>query len=410
MKYLIKNKILLLLLLLFIILFPSAISMPQQSKSENIITAVGVDKSGEEYEITIQCLVPYAGSIQETLENYSGKGKSVDEALENLNLDYGKTSGFAHCRVLIFNDEVVKENLTEKLDCFLRRKTNTNNIILISTPKEAKELLGCVKNLDDVFYVVLSNNIATNDQRHYQDFKSIGDYYASYFGKESIAIDVIKVEEEKKEGSGGSSSGSSENSSSGGDSSSGGGSSSPSQKKIKNEGELIILKNGVKLVNLSKSETENLNWFNKEIRDKTLTIKNYNKDGYKDADINFECQHTKANIEVSFKDNTPVYKLKTTVYVRRSEVLSKDLSMKNYEAENGNLSSDLKNEIKNEIEKKLRKAEEHFKTYDYDVVKCYDRLYKFQKKPLKKYLEKKDNKFSIKDVQFVYETEVFNQP
>ena len=134
MKYLWHNKILLVILLLFIVMFPVTISLPQQSRSENIVTAIGIDKNGEEYEVSLQYLIPYAGSSENALKCASMKGKSVGEAIEKFNLDFGKVSGFAHCRVIVFNNEASDEGLNGALDYLQRIKTNTNNIFLVSTP------------------------------------------------------------------------------------------------------------------------------------------------------------------------------------------------------------------------------------------------------------------------------------
>ena len=435
MKYLWHNKILLVILILFVVMFPVTISLPQQSRSENIVTAIGIDKSGEEYEVSLQYLIPYAGSSQDALKCASMKGRTVGEAIEKFNLDFGKVSGFAHCRVVVFNDEASDGNLTEILDYLQRIKTNTNNIYLVNTKDSAKDLLASVQDLNSEFYVILSRDSVAGQHNHYQSLKSFGEYYDSILGPvKCIAINNIDLENNQgtgtsgssngAEGGGGNSSGESSSSStdssqsgssggsgsSSGESQSGGDSSggdASKSSKIKNDGKLAILKDSKRILTLSPEESDNLNWFNEAVKDMTLQITNFTDEIYNNVDITFDISKRHSKIETYFKDGKPIYKLKLSVNATIIEVIEEEITKVEFVPVNNLFSNKLKVFIAEKIKEKLKKAEENFKAYKYDVVDCYETFHKFNTKEFKNYLDSLgQDEYFLDNVIFEYEINI----
>ena len=410
-------------------MFPVTISLPQQSRSENIVTAIGIDKNGEEYEVSLQYLIPYAGSSENALKCASMKGKSVGEAIEKFNLDFGKVSGFAHCRVIVFNNEASDEGLNEALDYLQRIKTNTNNIFLVSTEKSAKKLLDSVKDLNSEFYVILSRDSVAGQHNHYESLKSFGDYYDAILGPvKCIAINNINVEEDTSSSSNGGassggSSGSGESSTSGGKNSgesgsssgggssgsgsssesSGGGSSKSAASKIKNDGSLTIIKDAKRLLTLTQSESDSLNWFNGKVKDMTLKVTNFSDEIYKDADITFDVYKRFTGIDTYFKNGVPIYKLNLLVDVTIIEAVKKDVTSEEFVPANSLFSDTLKEAVISEIKNKLRNAESNFKQNKYDVVETYTHFYKYNNKEFKEYLKTlTDGEYFLDNVVFEY--------
>ena len=410
-------------------MFPVTISLPQQSRSENIVTAIGIDKNGEEYEVSLQYLIPYAGSSENALKCASMKGKSVGEAIEKFNLDFGKVSGFAHCRVIVFNNEASDEGLNGALDYLQRIKTNTNNIFLVSTEKSAKKLLDSVKDLNSEFYVILSRDSVAGQHNHYESLKSFGDYYDAILGPvKCIAINNINVEEDTSSSSNGGassggSSGSGESSTSGGENSgesgsssgggssgsgsssesSGGGSRKSTASKIKNDGSLTIIKDAKRLLTLTQSESDSLNWFNGKVKDMTLKVTNFSDEIYKDADITFDVYKRFTGIDTYFKNGVPIYKLNLLVDVTIIEAVKKDVTSEEFVPANSLFSDTLKEAVISEIKNKLRNAESNFKQNKYDVVNCYTHFHKYNNRDFKDYLKKLDDgEYFLDNVVFEY--------
>ena len=373
MKYILRNKILLVVFVLVVALFPNIIALPQQSRTENIITAMGIDKNNGEYEVSIQYVIPFADSPSNSLKVMSGKGETVGDAVENMDREYGKNSGFAHCRAVIFNDEACENNLTEILDFLLRIKTNTNDIVLINTKDSAKKLLESVYRLDDEFYTIINSNGIANEQRKYQDLKSIGDYYNAQFGEsKALAVSRINLKEEEKDESQNSTQNSSEKSQQGSQSSG----QKPSQK-IENNGEVAIIKDGKKILSLDKDESKNLAWFDNFIKESSAQVKNFTDETYRNADINFYVYDKNASVNVSFENGEPIYTLNLKVYLRTAQIIENGTRKEVYEINKKEFSPKLKYEIANSIKQELLSAEENFKTYDYDVVHCEELFHKF---------------------------------
>lgn len=424
LKYLWRNKLLILLLILIIVFCPTTIGLPEQGRTDCIVTAVGVDKKGEEFEVTLQYIVPQSNGGQQNLKTSKQKGKSVGEVFEKLSLELGKSLGFSHCRFIVFNDEASDDNLTKIFDYLLRQKTNTNNIVLISTKESASDLLGTASGIDSDLYTFLSNSGFSNELKEYNDLTTIGDFYRSYFGPtKSLCVYVVETKTPNTGGSssegasgggatssksGGSSSGSSSkstSSSSGGSSSSSGSSSSGGeQKQISNEERIAIIKGKKRLLTLSNEESQNLIWFNKNIKRIKFEVKDYQdaKKGKVDTLVNVT--NRLVSKKVYFDENfVPHYKLSVKSYVRASQLVSENLSNEDYEISQNRFDDNFINALKKEVLTKLRKSEENFKTNNYDVIDCFDLFYKYKNKELKEYLKTHLQDDFIKNVVFEYD-------
>lgn len=402
LKYIWKNKVLLIFVLLAFWLVPNAIGLSEQSKTESIITAIGVDKINNEFEVSLQYIVPSSNNTSEELKLTTQKGNTVGEAIENIKLQQGKLSGFAHCRFLAFNDEACKENFIEVLDYLLRRKTNTNNILLINTPESAKELLSISNKLDSDLYSFLNNSGSNNDLGDFHNIKTIGDYYEAYFSKvKCLAINSVNVKSEKTQED---ESQSSDMSKSAQSSTEAG--SSQKNKKFENKAIQIILKNDKKLITLSEQESDNLAWFNPKIKKDNFSIKNFNEDNLKNAKILFNVNNKIVTSKASFKDNQPHLNVKVKIYVRTGEVDSENLQKKDYQVLQKKYSKELTNKMKEEIVNNMKSAEKHFKENNYDVINCYNNFYKFKNKELKEYLKTNKKEDFIKNVIFDYKVEI----
>ncbi len=403
LKYIWKNKVLLIIVLLAFWLVPNAIGLSEQSKTESIVTAIGVDKINGEYEVSLQYIVPSSNNTTEELKLATQKGSTVGEAIESIKLQQGKLSGFAHCRFLAFNDEACKENFIEVLDYLLRRKTNTNNILLINTPDSAKELLSISNKLDSDLYSFLNNTGSNNDLGEFHNLKTIGDYYEAYFGQvKCLAINSVNVKTEKSQEEQSGDSGTSGNAQNSSDS----GGTNKEKKKFENKAIQVILKNDKKLITLTEQESDNLAWFNPEIKKDNFSIKNFNENNLQNAKVLFNVNNKICTSKASFKNNQPHLKVNVKIYVRTGEVDSENLQKKDYQVLQKKYSKELINKMKEEIISNMKSAEKHFKENNYDVINCFNNFYKFKNKELKEYLKTNSKEDFIKNVIFDYNVEI----
>lgn len=407
LRYIWKNKILLILLILGLWLVPHVIGLSEQSQTESIVTAIGIDKDNEEFEVSLQYIVPSASGGTEELKVNTQKGKTVGEAIEKIKLQLGKLSGFAHCRFLVFSDAACEENFTQLLDFLLRRKTNTNNIVLVNTPDSSKDLLSISTKLDSDLYSFLDNNSSENEFGDFHNLKTIGDYYNAYFSPvKCLLVNRVNLKQTKNElenvvGNSNTDNGGSENKQS---SSQEGG---EEKKEFENKGEQIILKDNKKLISLSSEESDNLLWFNPEIKRDQFIIENYSENNLKNVSILFNVLNKKLNKKAYFKNGKPCFDINIRLYIRTGEIAGENVIQQDYEVLQRKLSDKLKKAMTEVVLNSLKNAEKHFKENNYDVVECFNTFYKYKNKELNNFLQNfpqaKEN--FIREVEFNYNIE-----
>ncbi|MGN0961234.1 MAG: hypothetical protein ACI4PF_03440, partial [Christensenellales bacterium] len=241
-----KNKIFVVFAILTLITFPSALYMQSDKDTTIVTSAVGIDLKEDEgeYEVTILAVIPKGSNdVNSNLEVFSSTGKSISEALESISLSIGRKIGLAHCDSIIFNEKLMETNLTLILDYFIRTANLSTNPTLVATPDSAKDLLNAVKSSNNLLDLSLKNIIDNQEDRTLLTNVTIDRFYRAYLSKNStFAIPLLTTESSQDGGDGGSGSeGNLPEDSSGGSS---GGSSGDKSKKIKNDNEIAIIKDG----------------------------------------------------------------------------------------------------------------------------------------------------------------------
>lgn len=405
LKYLWKNKLLILILILIVTMCPITISLPEQSRTESIITAVGVDKKEDEYEVSIQYVVPQSSGGQENLKISKQKGKTVGEVFEKLNLELGKTLGFAHCRFIAFNEEAGKDSLTKILDYLLRQKTNTNNIVLILTKESAGDLLATAKGIDSDLYTFLSNSSNSNEFKEYNDLTTIGDFFRSYFGEgNSLAIYIVNTEKTAGEEGGASPTGGESSASSGSSGSSSTDSAGGETKEqIDNKERIAIIKDGKLLLSLDEEQSNDFVWFNEDVKRIIFQVNDYQDDRLGKVDTMVNIFKRFVRKKAYFDENgNPHMELNIKNYIRTSQIIADSLEQEDYEISQDHFKEDFLKKVEEEAIKKVKKAEQHFKENNYDAIECYETFYKFKNKQLKEYLKTHSKDDFIKQVTFHY--------
>ena len=85
-----------------------------------IITAIGLDMEGEEYEITVQVAVPQASTA--TQENskavISASGATASEAMHQIGDITGWYPNLGFCNLIILGETMFEDNIAKGLDYF----------------------------------------------------------------------------------------------------------------------------------------------------------------------------------------------------------------------------------------------------------------------------------------------------
>ena len=137
------------LLFLTIAFFSNDFNLVNVQKTA-IVTAIAIDKEEEEFSLTALIASPASqggdGGSQpgQTADGYAtvqGKGKTVAEALEEINAKTGWYPKLVFCRVLLLGETLCQDNVFDALDYFLRNEYAAADPLLAATDGKAGELL-----------------------------------------------------------------------------------------------------------------------------------------------------------------------------------------------------------------------------------------------------------------------------
>lgn len=404
LKKVFKNKTLALFLAFFILTFPTAIYQKSEFEKRAILTSIGIDKKGEEYEFSgLMVVEENPSKISSNVKLISSKGENIAEAVYKMSITLGKEIGLAHCDSIVVGEGLRDENLVEVLDYFIRSSNLTKNTNLIHCPGQAKELLQVNTANKDENGITFSKLVSTGSDYLAIIDMNIEDFYARYFTKSPTAwMTVVQVEEESDDQSGSQSQGggsdSSGSSSSGAESGGAGGSgeSSKQQKKIKSEGSFAVYNKGKLAFVLDGDEANIMNILNPYTQKGFLTVNNVFDEGIEKKSIGIKIIKKKTKLNYYFDESgTACLDINFKAYVELVELKTASESLKTIDVTTTHIGENVKSAINEKfqtnLEKVLLKAREN-KT---DMFVLNDRLYKFKTKEYTKYVPKAEQQNSF---------------
>ena len=115
------TPILLALIFIALFFFPSAIIAPAESVSNAIVTAIGLDKQENEYEVTLLTFLSYPNqSYTERYEIFTSTGGTLSEALTKAGLQLGKAVSLFHTHTAVVSENLLKEDIAPALNYLVR--------------------------------------------------------------------------------------------------------------------------------------------------------------------------------------------------------------------------------------------------------------------------------------------------
>ena len=114
----------------------------------SVVTGVAIDKDGDEYEASV--LISNSpknnssdsNSSESQVVVYSGKGKSIFDALKDIGLISPKELYFGSFSVLVISEEVAREGINNAVDFFIRYpNTRKNFYVVLAKDTKAKDTL-----------------------------------------------------------------------------------------------------------------------------------------------------------------------------------------------------------------------------------------------------------------------------
>lgn len=361
LKNLLNNPMLIIFLVIMIVFMPAKIFAPGENRERGVVTAVGIDKVDDDYEVSFLVFIP---SVNQTFDDkesvITGRGKSVGEAVYEAQIAMGRKIGLYHTKTTVVNLALMEEDGVNALDYFGRLPGFPENTVFICTDKSAKDLLSSTQSLRDNLGFKLEQIVGYNADHVYVTDTSLESFYRGYYSatkasivgflttaskdeEENYSMQVTPAEEEQP----------SEGANGGGGSSSGGGGE---KKTIVNTGKSALVKNGKIVKILSLEQINAINLLNGKSSKQVIKIDDVFIEKER-VNAVYEIRKKDINLTTKFENGIPVFDAKVVV----------NLSL--IELENSTTELKINNEFTRLSEECSQKIDQKFKNGFAKVVK-----------------------------------------
>lgn len=404
-----SNPMLVIFLIIMVAFMPTALFSPGESNQKAIVTAVGLDKHGDEYEISLLTFIPTPNQTYvETSSVISGKGPTVANAISNAELTLGKEVGLSHAKTTVVSEAVLEEDVAKDIDYLSRISSLSENTVFICTNDSAKEFLLAAQSLEKDIGLKLEELISYNVRNIYVADTTLEAFYKGYFSMNKASLlGYLALEEADEESRTEDGSGSSSGDSSGGSANPGAGSiASPSEsgggegssngggnqkaKRISNQGDIVLLKNGVLVAKLSEEQLNGINILNPEAVSQIITVDNINTEKYKDASLTFIVRNKRIMTATKFENGIPIYVANVVMGMELIEAKEANgVVINNYEL------SEIPEPVEFQIEQKIKRefadTLKLLRSKRTDVIGVREKFEKENRKNFKKFLDGLDD-------------------
>ena len=387
------------LLIALVVLFPFYMGLPQQSLDRSLILAFGIDKTENEYEVSVQVMVPESSQsgYKENRQVKSNKGATIDEAIAKLQLQEGKKIAVAHANILIIGEQAIGDNINQILDYFVRNR-DIGYMAIATTPDKAKDLLETssksMGDKDSLLRLVNYNNeyiFGTESTMN----KILSGYYSPSQTSLISRLSIIDLSQNSEDSQSGSQSSLQQSSQSG----ESGSNEQTEKKEIKNDGSLTILKQGKLATTLSALEYRGFHWLMPIVYSSFIKLENLSDENLNNATVVLDIFNSKDNIEYKLNDNNKLnINFETTLEYRISSVEQENYIVDNYAEFMKNNTQTIRKAMQTLINNEINKALEISKEYQVDVWNVYDKFYQRYNKKFTKLVENNEGDY-LRDLQ-----------
>lgn len=412
-----RTPMLLALVLIALWFFPSAIVAPSESAVNAIVTAVGLDKNEQDYEVTLMTFLSHPNqSYSEQYEVISCSAPSISEAFTNASLQIGKNISLFHTHTAIVSEKLLEEDIASALDYLGRVASLPQSCVLISTNVTSKQFLEFVQELDKESDINLEDLLFYTSNYVLWRYTTINSFYEGYYSPVKASIlghltitqgDVNGIPIKNTENvvglgssSGGSSGGSESSKSSGSQQSespnqtngaqqSGGesqSSSSSNQLQIVNDGSCLLIKNGKMQAHMTKEQLRGLNWLNSSTSGAVITLENFSDQTFDEARLIYKVQREQVLDKVEFENGVPVYTANIKLFISLMEANgSKEELTESREV--AYISDEVRELIEKQVKTEINSSLEFLSTQNCDTLDMYEKFYENCRAQTKNYLQ-----------------------
>ena len=370
LKKIYKNPMLFIFIIILIFYAPLAIYSPGESRNRGVVTAVGIDKLGDEYEISLLTFIPTINqSFEEQKSIISGKGESVAQAVYRAQIAMGRKVGLFHAKTTIVNEELLQEDVTQHLDYLSRVASLPENTVFVATNKTAKELLSLSQISKNNTGLKLEQIVGFNAENLYVTDTSLEAFYEGYYSDvKSSIIGYLCVEEEGSSDVFASVEKASMSEDRGSDMSQEGGGQQSGKKKesLINCGKSILLKDGKMAEILDVDMLNAVNLLNTKSLNQIIRIKDVEKNG-QILNLDYKVLDKQVIKTSKFENGYPVFVAKVNLGINLVEVEGAKEDVK-FNTELSDINKEIENKLNNQIKGNFSKAIDMLKKNNADVI------------------------------------------
>lgn len=164
---------------------------------------LGIDKDGDDYQITTQIALPAllegsGGGEEPPVWVVSGKGRTIFEAIRDVNTRSARKPFWGHLNVIVLGEEVAREGLIPVLDLLSRgQELRRSNYVVLAQGK-ARDILEAQPKLESINAIYISHLIENRIGQSVSPAVTINDLLItlSTSGKENVLPRIRALEQE----------------------------------------------------------------------------------------------------------------------------------------------------------------------------------------------------------------------
>lgn len=362
-----RNVAIWLTVVLLLITVPE-FTKPAMSQTGAIVTMLYVDKADDKIKLCASVLTPKQGTSVE-YQNYTGEGKTLAEAVDNVSLTLGKEMSFAHCDVFGIGDTLCDEGVVNVLDFMTRTKRISRNAVMINFVGDIEDFAESVVTISKDKQIKL-DQMMQFDKRYILTYDSnVDSFWKGYYSDISLGIlPQLEVSEKETDGA--------------------------IQVELKdkkvylvNNGSMSAFKHGKRAKVVPADMVQKINIFNLNEFTGVIMVEGVNDHIYNDADVIFNVTESKIGYTPKFENGQPIYEVKLEVTGFIEEIVDKDYDTDRLRKNKDFMSKAFIEKLTQTIEADMKEVVDYCVENNLDFLSVYNNFYHKKHKEFKSYLE-----------------------
>ncbi len=180
----VKKKWLILVVVIVVVAVFDGLSSNINLLDRAIVVGTGIDIEDGDLALSAQVIIPKnsaTASAGNDFVVYTARGKTVQQAIENLSYTVGLKASFAHTNVVILGDKLLKSGRTDVLEFLVKGDIVTDNTLLVASAGEAKDILAVQMPINEVASYHLTEILQSNRKEAGQNPTDLKGYFEDIY-------------------------------------------------------------------------------------------------------------------------------------------------------------------------------------------------------------------------------------